>query len=71
VLLINFNPMANEKKPFVLRISPEMLKELEQWAQEEFRSINGQIEYLLSDALKKRRKSPGKVPPAGNQETQT
>jgi hypothetical protein len=56
--------MANEKKPFVLRISPEMLKELEQWAQEEFRSINGQIEYLLSDALKKRRRSSGKAPQA-------
>lgn len=52
--------MANEKKPFVLRISPEMLKELERWAQEEFRSINGQIEYLLNDALKKRRKSPNR-----------
>lgn len=49
--------MATEKKAFVLRISPEMLKELEQWAQEEFRSTNGQIEYVLSDALKKRRKS--------------
>lgn len=68
MLLINFNPMANEKKPFVLRISPEMLKELEQWAQEEFRSINGQIEYLLSDALKKRRRAPAKIPPANQPE---
>ncbi len=56
--------MANEKKAFVLRVSAEMLKELERWAQEEFRSTNGQIEFLLSDALKKRRKSPGKLPPA-------
>lgn len=55
--------MANEKKAFVLRVSAEMLKELERWAQEEFRSTNGQIEFLLSDALKKRRKSPGKLPP--------
>ncbi|AEI48029.1 ribbon-helix-helix domain-containing protein [Runella slithyformis] len=54
--------MANEKKAFVLRISADMLKELERWAQEEFRSTNGQIEFLLSDALKKRRKPPGKVP---------
>jgi len=51
-------PMAVEKKAFVLRIQPETLKELEQWAQEEFRSVNGQIEYLLNDALRKRRKRP-------------
>lgn len=48
--------MAAEKKAFVLRIQPETLKELERWAQEEFRSLNGQIEYLLSDALRKRKK---------------
>lgn len=43
----------NKKKPFVLRLQPEMLSALEQWAQHEFRSVNGQIEYLLNDALKK------------------
>lgn len=32
-----------------------MLKELEAWAQQDFRSLNGQIEYLLSEALKKRK----------------
>jgi hypothetical protein len=52
--------MATEKKAFVLRIQPETLKELERWAQEEFRSVNGQIEFLLNDALRKRKKrSPG------------
>ncbi len=50
--------MAAEKKAFVLRIQPETLKELERWAQEEFRSVNGQIEYLLNDALRKRKKRP-------------
>jgi len=50
--------MAAEKKAFVLRIQPETLKELERWAQEEFRSVNGQIEYLLNDALRKRKKIP-------------
>jgi hypothetical protein len=49
-----------EKKAFVLRINPEMLKELEAWAQQDFRSLNGQIEYLLSDALKKQNRSRGK-----------
>ena len=42
-----------KKKAFVLRDSPEMMESLEKWAQDEFRSINGQIEYLLHDALKK------------------
>ena len=38
----------------MLRIQAETLKELERWAQEEFRSVNGQIEFLLNDALRKR-----------------
>lgn len=46
-----------EKKSFVLRINPEMLKEIECWANDEFRSINGQIEYLLQQALLARKKS--------------
>lgn len=40
-----------EKKAFVLRINPETLKELQRWADDEFRSVNGQIEYLLQKAL--------------------
>ncbi|MGA0556340.1 Arc family DNA-binding protein [Larkinella sp. VNQ87] len=51
--------MAAEKKAFVLRINPETLKELERWAQEEFRSVNGQIEFVLHEALKKRKKNSG------------
>ena len=46
-----------EKKAFVLRVNPDMLKELETWAQQDFRSLNGQIEYLLSEALKKQKRS--------------
>jgi len=42
-----------KKKAFVLRVNPEMMESLEKWAQDEFRSINGQIEYLLHEALKK------------------
>jgi hypothetical protein len=42
-----------KKKPFVLRLQPEMLEALERWASDEFRSINGQVEYLLNEALKK------------------
>ena len=46
-----------EKKGFLLRLNPETLVELERWAQDEFRSVNGQIEFLLSDALRKRRRT--------------
>jgi hypothetical protein len=41
-----------DKKAFVLRINPALLKEIENWAGDEFRSTNGQIEYLLNEALK-------------------
>ena len=44
--------MSN-KKPFVLRINPEKLKAMEKWAADEFRSTNGQIEYILDQALRK------------------
>ncbi len=43
--------MANEKKAFVLRINPDILKALEKWANDEFRSVNGQIEFLLQQTL--------------------
>lgn len=41
-----------QKKPFVLRLDPEVLKAVEKWAADEFRSTNGQLEYLISKALK-------------------
>lgn len=43
--------MSN-KKSFVLRVQPEVYDALEKWATDEFRSVNGQIEYLLQQALK-------------------
>ncbi|NSW93703.1 MAG: Arc family DNA binding domain-containing protein [Bacteroidales bacterium] len=51
------------KKPFILRIDPEKLKALEKWAADEFRSTNGQIEYIIDQALRKsgrwgKKKSP-------------
>ena len=49
--------MANEKKQVPLRLPVALWKELTIWAEEDFRSINGQIEFLLSEAVKKRRRS--------------
>ena len=45
--------MAKDKKSFVLRINGETMSALEKWAADEFRSVNGQLEYLITDALKK------------------
>ncbi|WPZ18776.1 toxin-antitoxin system HicB family antitoxin [Geobacillus subterraneus] len=42
-----------KKKPFPLRIDYELYAVLEQWAQEEFRSVNSHIEYLLREAAKR------------------
>lgn len=44
-----------EKKAFALRINPKLMQELERWAEDEFRSLNGQIEYLLDKAIKERK----------------
>lgn len=49
-----------DKKAFVLRINPALLKEIEQWAASEFRSTNGQIEYLLNEAIKSKKKGRSK-----------
>ena len=45
-----------EKKQVPLRISKELFDELSRWAEDDFRSLNGQIEYLLTDCVRKRRK---------------
>jgi hypothetical protein len=47
--------VPEEKKSFLLRLPPELWKELERWAGEELRSVNGQIEYVLRQAVAKRK----------------
>ena len=42
----------SKKKPFVLRIDPDVLAALEKWAADEFRSVNGQLEWIISKELK-------------------
>lgn len=41
-----------KKKTFVLRINPEMMEAVEKWASDDFRSINGQLEWIIHNALK-------------------
>lgn len=43
----------SEKKSFALRIDSETMESIEKWAADEFRSTNGQIEWILNEALKK------------------
>ena len=43
------------RKSFLLRMDPELWRELERWAQDELRSVNGQIEFLLRQAVAKRK----------------
>ena len=49
--------MAN-KKAFALRINADMMKSIEKWAADEFRSTNGQIEWMLMQALKEAKREP-------------
>jgi hypothetical protein len=51
--------MADERKAFLLRADPLLWKEIESWAADELRSVNGQIEFLLREAVRRRRKSVG------------
>ena len=46
----------SKNKSFVLRINSEMMEAVEKWAADEFRSVNGQIVYILDQALKKNRR---------------
>ncbi len=47
------------RKSFLLRIDPDLWKELEHWAQDELRSVNGQIEFVLRQAVQKRKRDSG------------
>lgn len=48
---------AEERKSFLLRVDPELWRELEAWAADELRSVNGQVEYLLRQAVAKRKRA--------------
>ena len=45
-----------DKKQVPLRLSPKLYEAIAAWAEEDFRSVNGQIEYLLSECVKQRKK---------------
>lgn len=45
------------RKSFLLRLPPQLMDELNRWAKDDLRSLNAQIEYLLRDAVRKRRRA--------------
>ena len=47
-----------KKKAFALRVNEDMLKAIEKWAADEFRSTNGQIEWMLNESLKAAKRGP-------------
>jgi hypothetical protein len=51
-----------EKKQIPLRLSPKLFEELSAWAEDDFRSVNGQIEYLLTECVKQRKKNGKYIP---------
>ena len=53
---------APERKPFLLRIPPELWQELEKWAADDLRSVNGQIEFILRQAVAKRKSQAVREP---------
>jgi hypothetical protein len=55
-----------ERKNFLLRMDPALWADLERWAQEELRSVNGQIEYVLKQAVQKRKGTPPRAPTASS-----
>jgi hypothetical protein len=62
------------RKSFLLRMSPDLWRELEGWAQQELRSVNGQIEYLLRQAVQQRKRagnpSDAEAPDGGSGEAE-
>ena len=50
----------SKKKAFALRLNEDMLKAIEKWASDEFRSTNGQIEWMLMKSLKEAQREPKK-----------
>ena len=59
-MIIEKSKKEKEKKQLLLRLSSSLWEELAGWAEDDFRSINGQIEYLLHECVKKRKKTSKK-----------
>jgi hypothetical protein len=54
---------VSERKPFLLRIDRALLDSVQRWANDDLRSLNAQIEYLLRDSVKRAGRLPKEEPP--------
>ena len=61
-MVIEKNKKDKEKKQLLLRLSSSLWEELADWAEDDFRSINGQIEYLLNECVNHRKRTNNKKP---------
>ena len=52
----------DRKKQIPLRLSPQLYNAIAAWAEDDFRSVNGQIEYLLTECVRQRKKNGAPVP---------
>jgi hypothetical protein len=58
-----------ERKPFLLRIDSAVLDAVQRWANDDLRSLNAQIEFVLRDALRRAGRLPREQPPPADAET--
>ncbi len=66
--------MAKTTKNFILRVDAETMDAIEKWAADEFRSTNGQLQWIITEALRKARRLPKKKRPSAltdNEEEQS
>jgi len=63
--------VSTKKKNFPLRIDPKLFELLERWAADEFRSVNGHIEYLLRESLRQAGRLPQRMQGQNNQTDET
>lgn len=56
----------SKRKSFVLRIDPDTYKAIEKWAEDEFRSVNGQVEWMVNKCLKEAKRQPKNAKPTEN-----
>ena len=59
-----------DTKNFILRIDAGTMSALEQWAADEFRSTNGQLQWIITEALRKAKRLPKKKKESNNEETE-
>lgn len=51
------SPSSSPTKGFLLRLDPAVMAQVEEWAAQEFRSVNGQLQWIVAEALKRRKRS--------------